>query len=861
MGSGAMSPVATIFLVGSWYISTAMFSVFGKRLLKGAGNLAYSDPDDSTAWQKLQIVTAVSLTWLQSGVAFLVYAIARASGVVDYLRPEKEGEKANLTKPEMLGILRTPGILYFLGNLFGNLAMVMATVSTTQTYKAAEPLFVVVCLRFLNYEKFEKQVTKAVVLWLFFIVFGVAVGTYNPPMSLTAMFAAGCSNIVFAISAVQIKTIQDDTSLPMLDIFGACVAVGTLAGAAVTAITVLTFGGQIGLIGVGNASKQDGFMSGAAYGLYNCFSFLVLGAVTNTTHAVLKVGKRICTLVIAGLILHDHLGYRRWFGVWMAISAIVMFEDAKKAKTSGTSPDNGTRPVPWKLLSAAASFVLLAVLLTGGIAPAAASNYGDLTKAPSTELSFPGLCEILPQNEEDLAVNGQTFMGKPWGCSTLAEVPGCTQTGEKRIRNLQEGAEIKKILAVYNLLPLHWGCGEYSQSDNQRAAFDDGSHRNGMTSNYGNQVWATAALWTIDQTKWRFVSIDSVLENPNQTKVDAVLVPTANVLRDKSDISTVDLSRKFVRSISPIKKPSLLVGIGFQAYFEGVVTSNSAETEEQIQRDLSGVNLHPDHVKMLQTFENSFLHSNWMARGRHTVSLAAKGGAPRGLPVGCPSFFLDHNPFLGRNIEAQFKQLATFTVAGMKNLKVGILMPASGGPEKVSEFHTMLTFLNGILDATHPSSFVAVQTAGDISHTSLHNRHRARFFPEKSLQEWRGALSEMDIVIGSRIHGSMMGLYAGKPTITFANDYRILEMVQAMGLPHVTPADPAIAKWAKPQQVASESVRAALLDLIRRKSAAYSGEAFDELRSKTARTYKSVYARWGVDLAPGILDIADKRHD
>lgn len=116
-------------------------------------------------------------------------------------------------------------------------------------------------------------------------------------------------------------------------------------------------------------------------------------------------------------------------------------------------------------------------------------------------------------------------------------------------------------------------------------------------------------------------------------------------------------------------------------------------------------------------------------------------------------------------------------------------------------------------------------------------------------------------MIGSRIHGSMMGLYAGKPTITFANDYRILKMVEAMGLPHVTPADPAIAKWAKPQQVASESVRAALLDLIRRKSAAYSGEAFDELRSKTARTYKSVYARWGVDLAPGILDIADKRHD
>ena len=374
MGGAMSSSAVTIFLVGAWYSSTALFSVLGKRLLKGAGKFAYSDLDDAIAWHKLQIVTAVSLTWLQSGVAFLVYAIARASGVVEYLRPGKEG-KADLTTSQMLATLRTPGILYFLGNLFGNLAMVMATVSTTQTYKAAEPLFVVVCLRFLNYETFEKQVTKAVVLWLFFIVLGVAVGTYNPPMSLTAMFVAGCSNIVFAISAVQIKTIQDDTSLPMLDIFGACVAVGTLAGAAVTAITVLASGGQIGLNGMGNASKQDGFMSGAAYGLYNCFSFLVLGAVTNTTHAVLKVGKRICTLVIAGLILHDHLGYQQWFGIWMAISAIVMFEDAKKANTSGTSLGNNTRPVPWKLLSAAASFVLLAVPLTDNIALAAGSNH------------------------------------------------------------------------------------------------------------------------------------------------------------------------------------------------------------------------------------------------------------------------------------------------------------------------------------------------------------------------------------------------------------------------------------------------------------------------------------------------------
>ena len=470
-----------------------------------------TDPDDPTVWDKVQIMTAVSLTWLQSGVALLVYTIVRASGAVDYLRPGKKGDKTNLTLSEMLGTLRTPGILYFLGNLFGNLAMVMATVSTTQTYKAAEPLFVVVSLRFLNYEKFEKQVTKSVMLWLFFIVLGVAIGTYNPPMSLAAMLAAGCSNTVFAISAVQIKVIQDDTSLRMLDIFGACVAVGTLAGAAVTAATLLTFGSHIGINGLGHASKQDGFLSGTSYGLYNCFSFLVLGAVTNTTHAVLKVGKRICTLVVAGLILHDHLGYWRWFGIWIAISAIVMYEDAKKAATAATSM---TRPMPWKLLAATTAFVLFAVHLPSTAAPHTVNTTdagNSITYVPQgvQGLSFPGLCEILPQNEEDLAVAGKTFMGKTWECSTLAVVPGCTQTDGDKSRNQQGGAGAKKVLAVYNLDPLHWGCGEFSHSLDQRTAFNDGAHRNGMSSNYGNQVWATAALWTVDQMKWRFVGINS----------------------------------------------------------------------------------------------------------------------------------------------------------------------------------------------------------------------------------------------------------------------------------------------------------------------------------------------------------------
>jgi beta-lactamase regulating signal transducer with metallopeptidase domain len=86
---------------------------------------------------------------------------------------------------------------------------IMATVSTTQTYKAAEPVFVVLAMRLLAPKLFQAQVTKHVFVWLLVIVFGVALGTYAPPMSMVAMGSAACSNTFFATSTVSLKLEED----------------------------------------------------------------------------------------------------------------------------------------------------------------------------------------------------------------------------------------------------------------------------------------------------------------------------------------------------------------------------------------------------------------------------------------------------------------------------------------------------------------------------------------------------------------------------------------------------------------------------------------------------------------------------
>ena len=57
------------------------------------------------------------------------------------------------------------------------------------------------------------------------------------------------------------------------------------------------------------------------------------------------------------------------------------------------------------------------------------------------------------------------------------------------------------------------------------------------------------------------------------------------------------------------------------------------------------------------------------------------------------------------------------------------------------------------------------------------------------MEDWRIALAGADLAFGARLHGSMMAIYAGIPTITIANGQRIAEMVTAMMVPHYNVTD------------------------------------------------------------------------
>jgi hypothetical protein len=69
-------------------------------------------------------------------------------------------------------------------------------------------------------------------------------------------------------------------------------------------------------------------------------------------------------------------------------------------------------------------------------------------------------------------------------------------------------------------------------------------------------------------------------------------------------------------------------------------------------------------------------------------------------------------------------------------------------------------------------------------------RHNCRIFG--SIDDWRDALSDYDLVIGTRIHGCVLGMLAGVPPVLITHDTRTQEMARLLGLPQRRMDDPSL---------------------------------------------------------------------
>ena len=207
------------------------------------------------------------------------------------------------------------------------------------------------------------------------------------------------------------------------------------------------------------------------------------------------------------------------------------------------------------------------------------------------------------------------------------------------------------------------------------------------------------------------------------------------------------------------------------------------------------------------------------------------GFGSRAIVTGCPTLFLNPKPNLGQLIEerakAPFEHVAV--AAGhpkwkhLSRIEASLvkLMNKTGGCYIVQSPSELVSLARGEAsslsqEALNESRDYACPGMSISDFIEWSRRYCRVFF---SISDWMECLRAYDFVVGARIHGVMLGLQAGVPSLCIAHDSRTRELCETMHVPFVMANDVA------------NGLDASTL----RKQFVFDGRAFDENRRVLAR--------------------------
>lgn len=245
---------------------------------------------------------------------------------------------------------------------------------------------------------------------------------------------------------------------------------------------------------------------------------------------------------------------------------------------------------------------------------------------------------------------------------------------------------------------------------------------------------------------------------------------------------------------------------------------------------------------------------NISVRGPFTLRVLEHYGlADRAVVLGCPTLFLNPDPELGRKVEARidgsFERIAV--AGGHQNWKhlarleqsLTRLMAATDGVYVVQSPKEMVAMGRGDVDRLSESAlgYLRDYTAPELTIDEFKRwaRRYARAFFD--IPGWMEYLRRFDLVIGPRIHGVMLGLQAGVPSLCIAHDSRTREMCETMMVPFVMAQD-----------VAGGITRAQLASIVK-----FDGAAFDHNRQELGRSTGRFLQANGLTYCTAFNDLFD----
>jgi polysaccharide pyruvyl transferase len=258
---------------------------------------------------------------------------------------------------------------------------------------------------------------------------------------------------------------------------------------------------------------------------------------------------------------------------------------------------------------------------------------------------------------------------------------------------------------------------------------------------------------------------------------DVLVFGIANLLNPAAVME--DMSERLTKLIISVDRPVLVIGLGAQ----------STNTNQLIE-------LGPKHISFLK--EVSSRTKRIFVRGQYTKRVCNHYGIENVTVAGCPSILLNQNLRLGETIECAVKDL-DFNRIGVSVPRLnerhlhriyawllGMIRRREGlciAQDDIAVLRILMDKkdLGGRLLSQYPEVFGEFETGDAITKFV---RNNFKFFSD--IRNWQSFIeNSMSGFVGTRIHGSVMAMTAGVPSVCICIDSRTKELCDVLKIPNL----------------------------------------------------------------------------
>lgn len=329
---------------------------------------------------------------------------------------------------------------------------------------------------------------------------------------------------------------------------------------------------------------------------------------------------------------------------------------------------------------------------------------------------------------------------------------------------------MKRILVLYDKDKL--GMTDFAATDYMKLNSRVEAECGGIYPNFGNKVWMQGLVSeiTTDGIMYDLAYTSTSPEQINEN-YDAVILPMANIFH-KGWIPWLEARASYIEQIII---PVFVIACGIQIkYYD--------EMDQLI------INVEKPARRFIESIYSS--GGEFGLRGEVTKDFFDRLGYHSAVVTGCPSLFQMGREFRVDNHKVSRKDFKSAIHGDVKTLGLTRKSIASSDYIDQGSFGHLLYdpdyLLNNPVDDYHIRKLIRKRGLPFVK--SIAN-DRIRLFAD--LQQWMNYYKESEISFsyGSRIHGTIMPILSGVPSMLYACDMRTEEMADYFDIPFIKPSN------------------------------------------------------------------------